>query len=74
MADLVAEIGNALRANTVDVDLLIPYDRGDVLASVHRIGEVTSQEHAGEGVALKAGIPAADLYHFSEWISPDKEA
>ena len=41
-------IGDRLRSTTTVVDLLIPFDRGDVLAEVHREGEVLAEE-VGEG-------------------------
>ena len=40
--DLLRTLGDRLRALTTVVELLVPYDRGDVLAAVHREGEVVS--------------------------------
>jgi GTPase len=46
--ELVATIGDRLRAGTQAVRLRVPFDRGDVLAAVHRHWEVLEEE-AGEG-------------------------
>ena len=41
------------------VDLLIPFDRGDVLAEVHREGEVLHEEVAEGGMVLTARLDDA---------------
>src|SRR5690349_12104601 len=38
--DMLRAIGDRLRSLTTVVELVVPYDRGDVLAAVHREGEV----------------------------------
>ncbi|NBY45368.1 MAG: GTPase HflX, partial [Acidimicrobiia bacterium] len=40
--DLLLAIGDRMRALTTVIELLIPYDRGDIVATVHREGEVVS--------------------------------
>ena len=47
-------LGDRLRALSKIVELLIPYDRGDVLAAVHREGEVVST-HPRRGRRTSAG-------------------
>ncbi|OLR95206.1 GTPase HflX [Actinokineospora bangkokensis] len=42
----------------VEVDVLIPYDRGELVARVHRDGEVLSEEHTESGTALHAKVKA----------------
>ena len=41
------------------VELLVPYDRGDVLAAVHREGEVVSTAHDDGGVRVRARLADA---------------
>jgi len=48
---LIRTIGDRLHALSTVVDLLIPFERGDVLAAAHREGEVL-EEAAGEGGML----------------------
>lgn len=43
----------------IDVDVLLPYSRGDLLSRAHREGEVISEEHGAEGTRLKARVPPA---------------
>jgi GTP-binding protein HflX len=41
------------------VDVLIPYDRGDLVARVHADGRVQAEEHNPDGTRLRARVPAA---------------
>ncbi len=50
------------------VDVLIPYDRGDLVSRVHADGRVQLTEHNGNGTRIKARVPvalAASLQEFS---------
>ena len=54
-----APIGDRLRALTDVVELFVPYDRGDVLAEVHREGEVLSEAAEDTGMRLRARLDDA---------------
>ena len=56
---LLRTIGDRLRALADVVELLIPYERGDLLAAVHREGEVTSESHEEGGIRIRARLDAA---------------
>src|SRR4051812_39675215 len=43
----------------VDVDVLVPYDRGDLVARVHRDGEVIEERHEATGTRLTARVEPA---------------
>jgi GTPase len=43
----------------VDVDVLVPYDRGDLVARVHRDGEVLKETHEESGTRLTARVDGA---------------
>jgi GTPase len=61
MAELAAPTDTA-------VDVMIPYDRGDLVARVHADGRVQQAEHNSEGTRIKARVPvalAASLREFS---------
>ncbi len=49
--DLLQALGAQLRVADRVVELLVPFERGDVLAAVHREGEVVDEAH-GEGATL----------------------
>ncbi len=53
LQELIAE---NLPRPRVTVDVLVPYDRGDLVSRVHRDGEVTSEEHTADGTRLHAQV------------------
>jgi GTPase len=53
---LLAALGDRLRALAGVVELVVPYDRGDVLAAVHREGEVLSEAHESDAVRVRARL------------------
>ena len=55
------QLSDRLRSLTNVVELLIPYDRGDVVAAVHREGEVLLEAHEEQGTRLRARLDAASL-------------
>jgi GTP-binding protein HflX len=57
-----------LRSITAVVELLVPYERGDVLASVHREGEVVSTFHDEAGVRVRARLSDASAGRLSEFV------
>ena len=67
--DLLAAIGDRLRAATVQVELVVPFDRGDVLAEIHREGEVL-EEAVGEGAMfVRARLDSAASAKLAEWVT-----
>jgi GTP-binding protein HflX len=61
MAELAAPTDTA-------VDVVIPYDRGDLVSRVHADGRVQQTEHISDGTRIKARVPvalAASLRQFS---------
>jgi GTP-binding protein HflX len=66
--DFLATLADRLRTIASPVELLIPYDRGDVLASVHREGEVVSSSHEDGGVRLRARLADASAGRLAEFV------
>src|SRR5690606_18603197 len=59
--ELRAALEEALPRPEILVDVLVPYDRGDLVTRLHEEGEVLSEEHTGEGTRLQAKVDA-DLH------------
>ncbi|MCB1004533.1 MAG: 50S ribosome-binding GTPase, partial [Acidimicrobiales bacterium] len=53
---LVEVLGDRLARATELVDLLVPFERGDVLARVHREGEVVEERATEGGMAVRARL------------------
>ena len=66
---LLDVVGERLREMTHVVELVVPYDRGDVVAAVHRAGEVVSESHDDNATRLWARIRPEDLGRFREFVA-----
>ncbi len=62
--DLLEAISDRIRALTNVVELFIPYDRGDLLAAVHREGEVLVESHEEDGTRVRARLDNAGAGKF----------
>ncbi|MEJ7765254.1 MAG: GTPase HflX [Acidimicrobiales bacterium] len=67
---LLRAIGERLRALTVSVDLLVPWARGDVIAAVHREGQVLSEDHEDAGLRIRARLDDVARARFGEFAQP----
>jgi GTP-binding protein HflX len=68
IADLLTAVSDRLRAVAVVTELLVPYDRGDVLAAIHREGEVLSTAHDDDGVRVRARLSGPSAGRLSEFV------
>lgn len=57
--ELLDAIEADLPTHLVDVSILVPYSRGDLVSRAHRQGEVVSEEHGADGTLLRARVPEA---------------
>jgi len=68
LPELQSAIGEALAGDLVTLSLSIPYDRGDVAAAAHRIGEVIEEKHDSEGTILDVRVPERALGQFNAFV------
>jgi GTP-binding protein HflX len=57
--ELLEAIEHDLPTGLVDVAVLVPYSRGDLVSRAHRQGEVVSETHGETGTLLTARVPQA---------------
>ncbi|HMF04526.1 MAG TPA: GTPase HflX [Acidimicrobiia bacterium] len=60
-----------LRALDPVVELAVPYDRGDVVAALHREGDVLVEVHGDRETRVRARIPESDVRRFREFVVAD---
>jgi len=68
IAELRAALEQALPDRDLPVLVSVPYSRGDLVARVHAVGEVTHAEHGPDGTLLEARVPpdlAAELDQYA---------
>ncbi len=65
--DFLVGLRDRLKSLQGVVELLVPYTRGDVLAAVHRAGEVLVEMHDGDATRVRARLDQADAARFGEF-------
>ena len=65
---LLAALGDRLRALANVVELVVPFERGDVVAAVHREGEVLLEQHEEGATRLRARLDPAGASRFRDYV------
>jgi GTPase len=55
--DLMDSLERALRDSMYELQVTIPYKRGDLVAMIHEQGIVLDEDHTSDGVVLRAHVP-----------------
>jgi GTPase len=66
--DLLRTVGGRLRSLMTVVEMVIPFDRGDVLAAAHRAGEVLRESASESGMHIRGRFDDATLSRFREFV------
>ena len=66
--DVLQAIGDELRAMSTIYELFVPWARGDMLAAVHREGEVLVETTEDEGMRIQARLEEASASRLSEFV------
>jgi GTP-binding protein HflX len=62
-------LADRLRSIDRVIELVVPYDRGDILAAVHREGEVVATVHEEDGIRVRARLSDASVGRLSEFVA-----
>jgi GTP-binding protein HflX len=65
--ELLARVGELVEKAMVTLTLEIPYARGDLVAAVHRVGEVIEEKHDDNGTILEVRVPETSRAQFAEF-------
>jgi GTP-binding protein HflX len=66
--DLLERLELAVTPSTLTLEVLVPFERGDIVAMIHDVGEILSESHEEGGTRITARIPdrhVADLERFT---------
>lgn len=75
LPELLEKIDSLLRSRMVPVDLLIPYEKGELVALAHEHGFVDSEEHTNTGTHLRARLPVDLAGRFSSyWVAGESDS
>ena len=67
VGELLVAVGDRLRALADVVELVVPFARGDVVAALHREGEVLDEQHEEGGTRLRARLDGAGAARFRDF-------
>ncbi|MER0448711.1 GTPase HflX [Streptomyces sp. Edi4] len=68
MAELLALIDSELPRPSIEIEALVPYTQGQLVARAHAEGEVISEEHVAEGTVLKARVHEVLAAEFAPYV------
>ncbi|MEN8239925.1 MAG: GTPase HflX, partial [Actinomycetota bacterium] len=69
---LLQRVVAGLDAKTIELQLQIPYDRGDLLADLHTSADVLATDHNDTGTAVKVRLPHEEAARFRSFVlTPD---
>ena len=68
--ELLRSVADHLRAADRTLELAVPVARGDVLAAIHREGEVVCERYDGEHVLVQARLDERGARRYAEFVRP----
>ncbi|HLF44537.1 MAG TPA: GTPase HflX [Acidimicrobiia bacterium] len=65
LEEMLGRVAELVERPMVTLTLEIPYDRGDLVAAAHRIGDVVEEKHDDQGTILEVRIPESAREQFT---------
>jgi len=69
LSEMLEVLADILKQQTRLMRLEVPYDRGEIVAAAHRIGEVIAEKHDDDGTLLEVRIPLEHEDRFHEFLA-----
>ena len=69
---LLEKVTERLPHPEIEVDLLVPYDRGDVVAALHAAGAVLTEEYLEDGTKVRARLREDQMGRLEGYMVPSK--
>jgi GTP-binding protein HflX len=67
--ELLRVLGDRLRGSDRVVELVVPWSRGDVLAAIHREGEVVGQHDGQDAATVEVVLDDIGRARFAEFVA-----
>ncbi|MDC5695784.1 GTPase HflX [Intrasporangium calvum] len=68
IAELLELIARELPKPEIEVDVLVPYHRGDLISRIHDEGEILASEHVADGTRVRARVTPAIEADLSDYV------
>jgi GTP-binding protein HflX len=69
--ELLNAMSDRIRSLTTVIELLIPFDRGDMIAAVHREGQVLVEQAEADGMRVRARLEQGSIGRLREFVVAD---
>ena len=66
--ELIDLIARELPKPDIEVDVLVPYHRGDLISRIHDEGEILESEHVADGTRVRARVTPAVEADLSDYV------
>ena len=66
--DMLRTLGDRLRGLSLVTELLVPFERGDILAALHREGEVLVESPDEDGMRVRARLDPAAVSRLRQYV------
>jgi len=70
--DLIVEIAHRFAGRFERVELLVPFERGEVLGELYDLGSPIEREEEAEGVRVRAHLPRGIAARYAEFRVPER--
>lgn len=67
--EVLDAIGRMLPDPAIEIDVLVPYDRGDIVSTLHETGRVLSVEYVEDGTRVRALASPEQAAHLAEFAA-----
>ncbi|PIU56372.1 MAG: hypothetical protein COS89_06090 [Deltaproteobacteria bacterium CG07_land_8_20_14_0_80_38_7] len=67
MPDLIEKIDELLRENFQRIKLRIPYQNGDVLSMIYKVGHILTKRHFGKYIFVDCELPLKFANKYQEY-------
>ena len=69
LSQLLETIQSVLNRNFRDVQLTIPFHRGDIVSRLRESARIQSQEYHEDGIHIQASLPLVDFGRFQQFVN-----
>jgi GTP-binding protein HflX len=64
LGDLMARVEEVLSEELIEIEVTLPFQRGDLISAMHQRGVILEEEHVADGTRIVGKIPADILPYF----------
>jgi GTP-binding protein HflX len=67
--EILAVISEKIPSPNVELELLVPYERGDIVSALHERGSIASTDYEEGGTRLHVRVKPTDVANYDEFLA-----